>query len=613
MEASCEHAKIQCAEHDNPEAFMSRHLHNIYCILIVYLFLLLTGCGGSSGSDVSTATNARSIYIDAALGNDVTGDGSISLPYRSFARLSSLIYSGNTTIYLKRGDIWHEPLIIPASNITVDAYGSGALPIIDCSRQVGNWTNLGNGLYTTHVILNSSEALGNLSENGVMMTFVAWNTNAITTFTSAGTGSFSYDYATSTLYIKPASIPGNNSYMASVQLRGVYANKLTDIAIRHLQVQRVSLHGIEFDNCVRCSVANVTVINSGGAVIGSNVSSAPDYLYAGNGIDYSNNSSYGSVNNVTVSGIFDSCLAIEAYEANSTASSIDLGNAQLARCGFAGIEVSVQSNQSTNTNSLIDGVSLHDIQIDSAGKGWSGRRYGTTGHGIRIVADQNAGSMKNLSIVRTTVTNSAGDGIKLAGKLNLVSLHRIQSAQNAGAGINIADATTTSLAIKLSSSLLDNNTGYGLSYNAPQAAGLQIYHTDFIDNGSINLAIFAQSNLADIRNNLFYASSPMTDLYSAAALVNPTVDNNCYNDTTNMFGYNGTTYSTVTGFQSATGLESNGMGSGNVGLSNPSISDFTLQANSSCIGLGDNTDGVTEDYTGKTYASPPASGAYAAN
>lgn len=576
---------------------------------ILALLLVVAGCDSGTSTNPPTTPTQR-IYIDASLGNDLTGDGSTFSPYRTLAVLSTLSYNIPTIIYLKRGGVWHESLTIPASNITLDAYGTGALPKIDGSRQVFNWAALGAGIYSTVVNLGAGEALGNLTENGVMMSFVPWNTNIATTFTSAANGSFSFVYATNTLYIKTTNTPGFATYLASVQLRGIYAQDRTDITIQNVDVARFSLHGIEFNHCVRCSVAGVTLEKIGGAVIGTNTSAPPDYLYAGNGIDYSNSSTNGQVNNVTVSDIFDSCLAVEVYESNNTTASITLENAQLARCGFAGVELSVLSNQGTNINSAINNVTVKNVTVNNAGKGWSGRRYGTTGHGMRIVADQNAGSMSNISVQTSTVSGSAGDGIQIGGEVGLVDLHRINASLNAGRGINVLDATATTLALKLSSSLIYNNTGNGVSYNAPAGAGLQVYHNTFYNNGTINLAVYGQTNLADIRNNLFYSSAPMTHLYSAAALVNPVVDNNCYNDTTNMFGYNGTAYSSVAAFNTATGFESNGVGNGIVGLTNPASAIFTLQANSVCIGLGDSTDGVTEDYSGASFATPPSSGAY---
>jgi hypothetical protein len=356
-------------------------------------------------------------------------------------------------------------------------------------------------------------------------------------------------------------------------------------------------------------VTDSTLNNIGGAVVGPNASTPPDYLYAGNGIEYGNNSSDGRVNNVTVSDIFDSCLTVQAYTSNSTAASIRLENAQLARCGFAGVEVSVLDNQGTNTNSAINNVTVTNVTVNNAGKGWSGRRYGSTGHGMRIVADQNAGTMTGISVQTSTVSGSAGDGIQISGEVGQVNLHRINSNGNDGRGINALDATATSLAIKLSSSLIYNNVGNGVSYTAPAAAGLRVYHTTFYNNGVINLAVYGVSSQADIRNNLFSSSAAMTHFYADTAPTSPVIDHNCYTNTTNMFGYLGTAYSTVTSFNLATGFEASGTG-GTVGLVNPGADIFTLLVSSDCIRLGDNTVGITEDYSGASFASPPASGAY---
>ncbi|MGD8926309.1 MAG: hypothetical protein PVG20_05645, partial [Thioalkalispiraceae bacterium] len=561
---------------------MSNRIRTYFSLLLV-LALALAGCSGSSST---SPTPTQDIYIDATLGNDTTGDGSMALPYQSFAVLATLSYSLPTNIYLKRGEVWYEPLVMPASNINVDMYGTGALPQINGARQVSSWMGPVAGIYSKVVSLGADEALGNLTENGVMMTFQAWDTDTATTFASAPDGSYSYVYATNTLYIKTTATPSLATYLASVQLYGIRAQGRSDITIQNVDIRRTSLHGIEFNNCVRCSVTDSTLQNIGGAVVGPNASAPPDYLYAGNGIDYANSSTDGQVNNVTVTDIFDSCLAVEVYNSNNTAASITLQNTQLARCGFAGVEVSVLDNQGTNTNSAINNVAVSNVTVNSAGKGWSGRRYGTTGHGMRIVADLNAGTMSGISVQTSTVSGSAGDGIQIGGEVGLVNLHRINANGNDGRGINALDATATTLALKLSSSLIYNNTGEGVSYNAPVAAGLQIYHTTFYNNGVINLAVYGASSLADIRNNLFSSSAAMTHLYADTAPASPIIDHNCYTNTTNMFGYLGTAYSTVTNFNLATGFEANGIG-GSVGLVNPGADIFTLLVTSDCIHLGD--------------------------
>ena len=73
-----------------------------------------------------------------------------------------------------------------------------------------------------------------------------------------------------------------------------------------------------------------------------------------------------------------------------------------------------------------------------------------------------------------------------------------------------------------------------------------------------------------------------------------------------MFGYNGSTYSTVVDFNASAGFEGLGIGSLNVGLSNPGFDDISLTNTSSCRKIG----GITVDFLGNLYSNPPASGVY---
>lgn len=571
------------------------------------LIMLLAACGSSGGS--SAINSSQSFYIDANAGSD-TNDGSQDFPWQTISKINSSSFTKQTTVYLKRGQSWHEQLILPSSDMTIDAYGSGSVPRLNGSFTISNWLDEGAGIYSNVVSLKEAEALGNLSENGAMMFFIPWNTDVATTFSSAVNGSYSFQFLTNTLYIKPVVTPSTNVYLASLLLRGVYALNKSNIIIQNLDISRYSLQGVEFHDCVNCSVNNIRVSRIGGAVIAGNVAAPPDFLYAGNGIDFSNSCSAGNVSNVSVSEIFDSCFAVEVYLSNNHASSIEFADSQLDRCGFAGVEISLLSNLGVNTNSTIDGVTVLSVDVNQAGKGWSGRRYGIDGHGMRIIADNGVGSMSDVSVKSSQVKDSAGEGIKLAGEIGVVKLHQLELVSNDGSGITFSDPLASSLRLDLSSSIIHKNLANGLSYNAPFAAGMHIYQNTFYDNAVINLSIFNQGSDMDIRNNLFFSSSPMTHIFIDALLVNAIINNNCYNDTTNMFGYNSVAYSDLASFNAASSFDANGVGDGIVGLVDPLNGDFSLQSISSCRGLGDVNTGVTIDYAGKLYVSPPSSGAH---
>jgi hypothetical protein len=178
----------------------------------------------------------------------------------------------------------------------------------------------------------------------------------------------------------------------------------------------------------------------------------PDYLYAGNGIEYDANSSSGLVDNVVISNMFDSGISPQTYANSQTVSGIAMQNSTIDACGFAGVEVSVLSNNGTTGSSLSD-ISLSGMMITNSGYGWSGRRYGTEGHGIRIVSDNNAGTMSNIRMRTSTVSGSAGDGVHLAGEIGAVMLDRMSIHGN-NCGINVSTPAATSLKLVLTASLI---------------------------------------------------------------------------------------------------------------------------------------------------------------
>lgn len=214
----------------------------------------------------------------------------------------------------------------------------------------------------------------------------------------------------------------------------------------------------------------------------------------------------------------------------------------------------------------------------------------------------------------TVISGSAGDGIWLGGQIGTVTINRAK-IKTGNIGINVADASATTLKLVLTTSLIYNNNSNRVLYNVPLGSGFNLYHNTFYDNSrtdvnKINFSVLNQAGEAKLQNNLFYSSAAMTHLYVALALVNGLVNNNCYNNQTNMFGYNSSVYSTVANFTVATSFEANGVGGSSVNLTNAAGEIFTLQATSQCLSSGASGLGVPLDYVLYNYASPPSSGAY---
>ena len=575
-------------------------------LILSIFFLSLTACGGGGGSSPSTQAT---YYVDSTEGNDNNSGTDSSTPWQTLEKLNSTTFSPGTIIRLKRGETWYEQLTISDSDITIDAYGTGDLPVIDGSIEVSGWTDLGGNIYSkTVTILSGEEGLGNISENGSLLTFREWFISDSDTLSAAPTGSFTYDFFNDTIYIKTGSDPSLNTYRASRKYYGINTEDTSNISVKNVQVQRFSLNGIDFADCDNCKARSVVSKDGGGTVIAV-FNPYSGYLYAGNGIEYNNSCTNGFVEDVAVSNIFDSCISPQTFVSNQKASGFIFKNSTLDKCGFAGIEVSVLSNGGT-TGSTLDNVSISGMTITNSGKGWSGRRYGTEGHGIRVRADTGAGTMSGVSISRSTIESSAGDGIYIGGASDIVTLDRLLINNNDIYGIEVIEPEATTLRVDMSSSLIHDNVNYGFTYNVPNGAGFNIYQNSFYNNGAINFAVFGQSGIADMRNNIFHSSSAMTHIFVNVILTEGTIDFNCYEDGLNMIGYDGSAYSTLADFNSATSYEASGDGSGFISFSSAGTGNFTLQADSSCKTLGSTSTGISEDYTGNTFAMPPSSGAY---
>ena len=580
-------------------------------LAISLLMLMQLACSSDSNPSADPGA-ATEFYVDSISGNDSNDGTSANTAWRSFTNIATTNFVSNTTIYLKRNSIWYEQLTVPVSNLNIDAYGTGNLPAINGSLEVSGWASLGSNFYSKTITPASGEALGNISEDDIMMKFAAWDDDYTTSLSGAADGSFTFDYPNNTIYIKVSSDPALKTYRASIKIYGINVENKSNVTIKNVSISNFSLLGVNFKNCNTCSITDSSISNGGGAVLQNlGVGSSPDYLYAGNGVEFGNSSTNGAASSLTISKIFDSGLSPQTYASNQTAGPFTFSNNTISECGFAGIEISVLDNNGT-TNSTINTVAMSGNTISSSGKGWSGQRYGSEGYGIRVKADDGAGSISGVSLTTSEITNSVNSGVKLAGDINVVTISRSKFYSNDNHGVDV-ETTASSLRLDMSVSQLYANGGYGFRYNSNSAAGFNILHNTFYNNTTTNFGVITHAGVAKIQNNIFTSNTGLNDIYVAGTLSSPTVNNNCYSDHMNMFNYNGgSLYSTVALFSGDTGFEINGTGSGTIGLSNPGSGDFTISAGSSCDGLGDASLGVTSDYAGNAYANPPASGAYEA-
>ncbi|MGQ0620849.1 MAG: hypothetical protein ACT4QA_13160 [Panacagrimonas sp.] len=554
-----------------------------------------------------------------------------SEPWKTLNKVNTATFEFGSTIYLKRGSRWSESIMVPSSGLTIDAYGSGALPALDSSTLISGWTSasflglFGNGLYVSPPVAIAAAGvggLGNLSENGVMMSLAPWKGSASGSLDAYPVGSYSYDFNARRLYIKPSTHPNNAGrvYRASTLLYGVRADDRSDVTVQNLHLTRFSLHAVSFSDCTGCTARNLTITDGGGAVV------IPPSTYAGNGIEWSGNSSYGVADGVSISNLLDSGISPQTFAQGSNVHDIEIRNSTIDRVGMAGVEVSLLGY---GGGSSISDISISDLGITNAGRGWSGNRYGKNGHGILIGNDPAAGAISGVTVQRTTVTNSVGNGVDFFGEVGTVTLNRVRLTGNQlGVFARALTGQGQTLKLVMTASIIDLNRGDGLQYLTPSGAGFSLFHNTFYRNGTRNVHISGQNGQALIENNVFAGEATMAQLHvdnlvnnNSQVLYGASVNHNCYSKTSGMVLYKGVSHSTIATFRTATGFEAAGVEAAKgflsnptgLQLANPAAGNFALNPGSPCIARGSGSTGVAIDYLGNAYKTPPSMGAVEAS
>ena len=96
---------------------------------------------------------AATYYVDHDSGSDANSGLSESAAWKSINKVNHASLAPGDQVLFRRGQVWHESLVVPSSGAAGDpivfgAYGSGDLPLIDAMTPVTGWTALGGGLYS---------------------------------------------------------------------------------------------------------------------------------------------------------------------------------------------------------------------------------------------------------------------------------------------------------------------------------------------------------------------------------------------------------------------------------------------------------------------------------
>ena len=330
------------------------------------------------------------IYVNPNVAG--TGSGTLADPYKS---TSSITPSAGDTIAIAKGTVLREQIAtaaIAANNLTITSYGTGDAPIISGAEIVSSWSATAvPGIFSTTL---GSNLGGNVSENGLPMTCVFFNTNIATTAPSIPTGGFSFDTANYIVYIRPTGgLPTNNTYEVSQRLYGIYSTaSYSGLTVTGLSFRNQSRNSIYLINRSTTNINNnqfciVGGYRSGGVSVGNAVE-----------LSYSCNSS--KINYNTFEDIFDVAATYQIYNNSVSISDCEIIGNSIKRTGFYGIEISIVG---AVTNSSLVNIKVTNNTVELAGYAW--RPTDVTGRGIHVDAAQATSTISNVLVSENTLKN----------------------------------------------------------------------------------------------------------------------------------------------------------------------------------------------------------------
>jgi len=111
-----------------------------------------------------TISGGTTYYVSNTDGNDSNNGTSPSTPWKTISKVNTTSLSPGDSVLFKRGDTFYGTIIPHNSGtsgnpITYSSYGSGEKPIITGFTTLSNWTDEGNGIYSSSI---TSEAQTNM-------------------------------------------------------------------------------------------------------------------------------------------------------------------------------------------------------------------------------------------------------------------------------------------------------------------------------------------------------------------------------------------------------------------------------------------------------------------
>ena len=183
---------------------------------------------------------ANSYYIDNS-GSDSNSGRSPSSPWKTLSRINSTALGPGDVVYLKRGSLWRETLVVngsgaPGAPITITAYGVGAPPTISGANVIRGWAPYSNSVYAAPL----SEKPSNVYLDNV----AGWGLNQTGSQSSMSPASWYWDGNKLLVSLPDGSDPSTHVIEAAVRDKAVTADNRSYVVIDSLGTERTGCWAI---------------------------------------------------------------------------------------------------------------------------------------------------------------------------------------------------------------------------------------------------------------------------------------------------------------------------------------------------------------------------------
>lgn len=295
--------------------------------------------------------------------------------------LAAIVTTTGDTVLLRSG-VTYAASSIPAallspSGVTLGASGTGTKPIISGGTVRSDWTlDAPNSVYSRTY---ASNILGNVTEDGVPMKYVAWDTDIATTAAAMTdgaslpywSGSMTYDPANFIVYIRPSSGAASAhvyvvSDSANADGTAIYDTATgSGLLIDGIELRNISRTGIHLFNKKSAVISDCDFRVIGGI--------KPASLWIGNGLELSQGCNGVQVLRCDFQDIFDSAMTSQLYEGTRATIGWHLyEDNTVSRYGMHGVEISLQTANQFITDIEVSGLTAADAGTYS----WAGDRNG---------------------------------------------------------------------------------------------------------------------------------------------------------------------------------------------------------------------------------------------